>query len=140
MVPTTHLSHIIVNGDIKQVKNYLTQEKNVDINEDCGIALREAIRIGKLDIIKLLVDRRADIHVIEDCAIRIAAEYGHTEIFKYFLSFGLMPDKFCLTVATKNGFIDIVKIIMEQGMSPTQDMINMAKNNGHNNIVKMFSQ
>lgn len=140
----TQLSFACTNNDIAAVKSILSSKKTpIDVNEDYGIAIREATRVGNLEIVLLLVKAGADPHVISDAPLRISAEYGHTNLFQYYRDLGAPIDEFCLRVAVKNGFIDIVKAILA---SPTHkltvslDMIQSARDNNHKAMVRYLTE
>lgn len=136
----TALSHACSINNIDAVKMTLKDEK-IDVNEDMGIAIREATKVGNLEMVCLLVKHGANPRVIEDSPLRIAAEYGHTILFQYFRDVGAKIDDFCLRVAIKNGFIDIVKAILSSpshSLVVTEEMIAKARENGHRSMVKML--
>ena len=49
--------------------------------KDC--ALMFAAEIGHLNVVKFLVEKKADIHANDDYALRSAARNGHLEVVKF---------------------------------------------------------
>ena len=47
------------------------------------IALRWASKNGHLEVVKYLVENKANIHAQNDEALRLASENGHLEVVKY---------------------------------------------------------
>jgi ankyrin repeat protein len=52
--------------------------------------LQVAARKGHLEVVRLLLDRGANIHAGDDCALRLAAYYRHLEVVRLLLDRGLM--------------------------------------------------
>ena len=63
-------------------------DKGADIHILDDYALRFAARNGYLDVVKYLVEQGADIHVQGDYALRWAARHGHLEVVKYLVEKG----------------------------------------------------
>jgi len=63
-------------------------DRGADIHADNDWALRTASRFGHLEVARLLLDRGADIHAVDDYALRWAAEAGHLEVVRLLLDRG----------------------------------------------------
>lgn len=61
-------------------------EKGADIHVYNDQALRWASRNGYLEIVKYLAEKGADIHANNDQALMWASEQGHLEVVKYLKS------------------------------------------------------
>ena len=53
-----------------------------------SLALKHAACLGNLEIVKLLVDNKADIHASDDYCLQVAASNGHNEVVEYLLQKG----------------------------------------------------
>ena len=51
-------------------------------------ALREAILLGQVEIVKHFLEHGVDIHANDEKALRLASYYGHTEVVKLLLDAG----------------------------------------------------
>jgi hypothetical protein len=58
----------------------LLLDRKADIHVDRDSPLMSAIGAGHIETVKLLLDRKADIHVDDDYALKDAIELGYTEI------------------------------------------------------------
>jgi len=68
--------------------------------------------------IKDLVERGADLHAENDCALRWAADCGHLEVVKYLLERGAdlhAENDWALRWAARNGYLEVVKYLLEYG-------------------------
>jgi hypothetical protein len=64
-------------------------DEGANIRANDDCALRWAAENGHTETVELLLDRGADIHAGNDCALRWAAVKGHTEIVKLLLDRGV---------------------------------------------------
>jgi hypothetical protein len=91
--------------------------------ESCGIRatynhsylLRCACYNGKLNLVKYLVSKGADIHARNNHCIRLACEKGHQDIVAYLISKGAnihIYDDLPMRKAQLNGFKDIIDLCM----------------------------
>jgi len=97
---------------------------------------------GHLEIVKFLVENGANIHAVDDCALRWAAESGHLEVVKYLVENGAnihAKDNWALCWAARNGHLKIVKYLVENGADIHADnnyAFCWAACNGHFEVVK----
>jgi len=61
----------------------LLVEKGADIHADNDYSLKWASGNGHLEVVKLLVEKGANIHANNDCAFQLASIYGHLEVVKF---------------------------------------------------------
>ncbi|OHE95305.1 hypothetical protein CORC01_09450 [Colletotrichum orchidophilum] len=93
-----------------------------------GTALTAAAYDGTLDIIRLLLDRGADIDAPNGWAIQAAAAEGHYDVVKELLDRGAdvndlttnenFPQGTALQVACESGKVEIVTLLLERGANP----------------------
>ena len=65
---------------------YLQTIKILDENKDLNKLLIESAENGKLDLVKISLSNGADIHTLDDRALRYSSENGHIEVVKYLKS------------------------------------------------------
>lgn len=93
-----------------------------------GNALTAAAYDGTLDIVKLLLDRGAEIDSPNGWALQAAAAEGHYDVVKELLDRGAdvnalatnenFPQGTALQVACESGKVEIVTLLLEHGASP----------------------
>lgn len=89
--PKKWKAHRVILGERKKITPEVIAELldlGADIHADNNCALRLAAKYGYTDIVELLLDRGADIHAANNCALRWAAKYGHTDTVKLLLDRG----------------------------------------------------
>ncbi len=77
----------IVKGDLLKVRKYLSST-SYKAFDDKSKGLHIAAANGHLNIVKLLIKEGADIHSMEEYALRQAAKFGHLDIVKYLVAEG----------------------------------------------------
>ncbi|PVZ97362.1 hypothetical protein BB558_006656 [Smittium angustum] len=85
---------------------------------DNGIALKNAIENGQIDILKYIVEKGTDINAANQECLIIACEKGQIDILKYLIEKGAdvhAASKGCLNSVIENGQIDILKYLIEKG-------------------------
>jgi ankyrin repeat protein len=90
-------------------------EKNI---EDDDWALDVCADQGKLEWVKFLIDKGANIHNGEDAALRWASRNGHLEIVKELLKAGAdvnINNSYPLYWASRKGHLDVVKELLSAG-------------------------
>ncbi|KAL2876056.1 hypothetical protein SGCOL_008760 [Colletotrichum sp. CLE4] len=93
-----------------------------------GTALTAAAYDGTLDIVRLLLDRGADVDAPNGWAIQAAAAEGHYDVVKELLDRGAdvndlttnenFPQGTALQVACESGKVEIVTLLLERGANP----------------------
>lgn len=81
-------------------------------------ALVSACEEGHTELVKLLLEKGADIHAEDDDSLRRASKNGHFEIVKLLLENGVnihAGKDSALYVSCVNGHTDIVKLLVEKG-------------------------
>ena len=120
-----HLLSALMKGDLKAVKNLISQGTNVDCELMYGITpLHFSSTANQLEIVKYLISRGANI----DCknidgisSLDFASQKGNIEIVKYLISKGANIE--CLNkhqrtplhISSQEGHIKIVKSLVSQG-------------------------
>lgn len=133
MDPVTTILKACEVGDIKRVKELI--DSGVDVNCDgtgpTGIDLgykfspiEVASKNGKLDLVKYLVSKGADISSDGDYPVRIASLCGHIKIVKYLASKGAnitVRNNEAIVNASIRGHIDIMKYLITVGATVPDD-------------------
>ena len=83
----------------------LLLDRGADIHALDDIALRYAAFYRRAETVKLLLDRGADIHAMNDSALDSAAYFGYLEIVKLLLDRGAIITPYMLNV------IEIVRLL-----------------------------
>ncbi|KAJ3028911.1 UNVERIFIED_CONTAM: hypothetical protein HDU68_000608 [Siphonaria sp. JEL0065] len=90
-----------------------------DVNVCDGSPLAWCSRMGCLDGVKLLVAHGADPLIRNGVASLWAAEHGHTEVVKYYVSKGMMDihaqEEYCLRWAVARGHLETVRYLCKAG-------------------------
>lgn len=107
-------------GDAAAVKAYL--DKGVDVNAKTrygATALSYACDKGHVEVVKLLIERGADLNVRDtfygEVPIGWALSRDHAEIVKLLLDKGASGIERALTSGVQDGNVDIVKIALAKG-------------------------
>ncbi|NBO10397.1 MAG: ankyrin repeat domain-containing protein [Methylophilaceae bacterium] len=108
-------------GDLKIVKKYL--DSGTDVNEKffAWTAIQIATNNNQLAVVKLLVERGADINYVHPVtkmtALHLAAYDGHQEIVKYLISKGAD-----LTLKLK-GDVSILRLVHDKGDKKMEEIL-----------------
>ncbi len=136
------------NYNIDSLLNSACEEGEITIVLDCLVkgadatrGLVSASRQGYIDIVKLLVEKGADIHINRDSPLTWASLYGHFEVVVYLIENEAdinANNGESLIVACKNGYIEIVQYLVEKGIIDEAGGIGLtwAASNGYYDIVK----
>jgi ankyrin repeat protein len=112
--------------------------------------LQEAVERGQYNIVKLLIEKGADIHIHNDHLFLDAARAGHFNIVKLLLDNGAnvhTSNNMAISYAAEKGNLDLVKLLIEKGAniddntfiaSVVGDGIKIYYNRGKLNIVKFL--
>lgn len=118
-------------GNISEME--ALSQKNGDLTnarEDRNwTALIAASSLGKIDIVKYLVKKKAKLNLrtnLGDTAIYRASANGHTDIVKFLLESGANPnirDKkgdSCLIKASSKGHTDVMRVLLDARINPNE--------------------
>lgn len=124
-------------GDVVLLTRMLNRKDIVDVNQQSPkkkeTALHYACRSGKLDIIKFLVDKGADVNIKDirgKHSLHLAASSGHLECVKYLVDNHAEMDiidkynRSCLHWASVNKHFDVVIHLLEKGAPVTYSISN----------------
>ncbi len=115
----------VENGDTATVKKLL--DDGVGVNEPvfAWTWLQVAANKNQLEVVKLLIDRGADINykhpITKMTALSLAAVDGHTDVVKYLLSKGADPN------IKLRGNVSVVRVVRDEGNTA---MVNLLMQNG----------
>ena len=121
----------IINPTIDLIKKY-----NIDLETCCYY--------GYCDIVKILIDNGADVHMQDNYPIRFASDNGHYDIVKLLIENGAdvsSKNNYAIRLASRNGHYDIVELLIENGADVTDNdnySIIDASKNGHYDIVELL--
>ncbi|KAJ4448678.1 hypothetical protein ANN_00068 [Periplaneta americana] len=103
------------------------RDENINIRDDMdNTALSYAARHGHVQIVTLLIDRRADCKSCNkdgDSPIFLAAEYGHVEVVRLLIERGIdvnacnQHGENLMFIATKHGLEELMKLVLERGIN-----------------------
>eukprot|EP00668_Euglena_longa_P015242 GGOE01019298.1.p2 GENE.GGOE01019298.1~~GGOE01019298.1.p2 ORF type:complete len:197 (+),score=52.33 GGOE01019298.1:265-855(+) len=112
-------------GDVAQVQKLLSCGLSPDSKDAKGIsALHYAVGVNHLDILKVLMDARADPKVVDNdgnSLLHYAAGYGHVQTTFYFLQCGLPVNSLNSTgetpldLAMRNSHAQVVQVLKDRG-------------------------
>lgn len=104
----------------------------------------EAVKSGKTEEVKKLLENGANIHTYEDGALQYAAQNGHTETAKGILEHGAdipVKNDYPLQWAVEKGHTDTVKLLLEKGAhicKNSHNVLQMATSKNHVEITKLI--
>ena len=81
-------ANMIILGKRYELTNADTFKYLIEKGANKNDALNLSARYGYLEIVKYLVDNGADIHSVNDFALRSSADNGHPEVVKYLIEKG----------------------------------------------------
>ena len=96
----------------------LYDDEEVISSLDSHQLLITASKVGRLDAVKLAIDKGTDIHANDDEALREAADKGHLDVVQYLVEQGAdihASDDYALRYASIQGHLDIAQYLVEQG-------------------------
>jgi|EP00670_Eutreptiella_braarudii_P007077 ankyrin repeat protein len=115
-------------GDLNGVQKHLSHGTSPDKKDEKGIsALHYAVGVNRLDILKCLMDARADPKVTDgqgNTLLHYAAGYGHVQTTDYFLQCGLPVNaannagETPLDLAVRNNHASTVSALRAKGAQP----------------------
>ena len=102
---------------------------------------------GYLEIVKFLVENRANIHADDDDALRLASGVGHLEVVKYLVEHGAnihAENDEALRMSSRFGHLEVVKYLVRMGAGSwrvrtyNDEALGSASSNGHLEVVKFL--
>lgn len=95
----------------------LADRTDVDAMVDSGTALDAAARRGNVNMVRLLLDKKASVNGLESTALHASVEGGHGAIVKLLLAAGaaVTGDRATLRAAAQHGHTDIVSQLLAAG-------------------------
>jgi ankyrin repeat protein len=95
---------------------------------------------GHIEVIQILIDAGADVHVSNDCVINQAAFNGHIEVVRLLLAVGINPRAASdapLRHAASHGHTEIVRLLLAAGADPVTAWLT-SKSNRRRDIAASF--
>ncbi|MEZ0238457.1 MAG: ankyrin repeat domain-containing protein [Methylophilaceae bacterium] len=109
------------NGNVKVVQKYLDNGVNVNDQYFAWSALQIAANKGQLEVVKLLVDKGADLNyrhpITKMTALALAAVDGYSDVVSYLLSKGADPN------IKLRGNVSIVRVVRDEGNTAMVDLL-----------------
>ena len=102
---------------------------NEPVNDVGGTALMEAARLGRMDIVQLLLAQGADIKGHDQVgvdALDEAADFDHADVMALMLDRGADPNRpglhgeLPINLAARAGYLDAVKLLVRKGTKPDE--------------------
>ena len=103
-----------------------------------------AAALGKLESIRLLVERGVDTHVDDDKALRIAAENGHLDVVRFLVEHDAdvhAQEDYALRLSAANGHLDVVRFLVEHDAdvhAQEDEALRASAANGHLDVVRFL--
>lgn len=144
-----HLLNYAVASNIVQEKTIMRLlEFGADVNgisEDKSTVLERAVFVGNFEIVKILINRGADIHQGREYPLTIAAKGGFLDIVKLLLDSGAIingreTDRMNpVKSAALGGCETIVEFLLDQGArASVDDIFRFAIEDGYTKVVKLL--
>lgn len=140
-------------GGFLEVADYLIKH-GADIELGASTPLMEAAQEGHLDLVKFLLENKADVHAqtqTGDTALTYACENGHTDVAEVLLYFGAELEHLSeggrtpLMKACRAGHICTVKFLIQKGADVNRQTTNndhtplsLACAGGHQQVVELL--
>jgi hypothetical protein len=135
-------------GDTAAVKGFL--DKGVDVNAKTrygATALSYACDKGHVEVIKLLIERGADVNVRDtfygEVPLGWALSHGHVEVIKLLLDKGAAGTDRVLMSGVQEGKVELVKVAVEKGgMKPEtlNNALRRASSGGNKEIIDLLKK
>ena len=128
-------------GTRKQISKFMKELGETDTD---GNALAECARHGKTEWVKFLLARGANVHALNDFALRIAATNGRTETVQVLLDDGAdvhAVEDYALRWAADKGHTETVKLLLDAGANVhamDDYALRYAAYNGHTETVQVL--
>lgn len=159
----TALREACIKGDIEQVHELAGGADINSVNYRGVSPLVEACGEGHIDIVRLLIEKGAKIKkkcieyascrghleivkllhevkpilVKKSHALYSASALGHTEVVRFLIEKGGVPENYALKEASNHGYLEIVKLLIAAGAAYNKG-IRFASRHGHANVVQLL--
>ena len=100
------------------LNNGFDVNKKINFNYSSYVLLTYCSQYGYIEVVKLLLEKGANIHADDDYALRWSARNEHIEVVKLLLEKGAnihADNDYALRWSAKNGHIEVVKLLLEKG-------------------------
>lgn len=129
------------NVDTTYISLILT--KFLDVNYDNDNAVRLACSLGKLEIVKILYNRGANLRASNDYCLEMACKNGHYNIVKFLLEENKYEKiGWPFVFACERGYIRIVRLLLPYSdiHFHNNDAFKYAAENGELHVIKLLMQ
>ena len=129
----------VINGKLELVKLFIKQ--GAVVNSYNGDNLRFSIEDNKIEIFTFLIENGADINEYKDIIEFYCLLYGRIDIIKILLNKGFVFTKRNLKHVFINGYLDVIKLLFNYNKSIFKDIrcyLDMSAEYGHLEVVKFL--
>jgi ankyrin repeat protein len=108
------------------------------------VELGDASKEGCIEVVRLLLENGADIHVQKDYSLRLASFYGHVEVVRLLLESGAdvhADDDYALRLASFYGHVEVVRLLLASGANvhaKDDCALRWASDKGHIEVVDLL--
>ena len=97
-----NFENICINSNEYEIEQYIKQF-NIDVNYDEGYYLELICLRNNLDLLKMMINNNADIHINDEGITRLVAHKGYIVLLEYLLkNYNIDHDKLYSTTACSN--------------------------------------
>ena len=119
--------------------------EHTSITDITHVMFIKAIIYRNHSIVKLLIDKGADIHAVDSEALAIAVKHDKYEIVKLLIECGIhtIKNNYIFLLAVKRGVYEIVKLLLECGINfhiNEEESFLLAIKSNHVKITELFLQ
>ena len=116
--------NVLLAADAAEKTGKPSKEEDREMTRDkLNQSLIDASLAGDAEEVKLLLDAGADVHALDDYALRRASYRGHTEVVKLLLEAGANVhacDDIAMQLASLHGRTEVVKLLSDWGAHPSE--------------------
>ena len=143
------MSGAIEHEGTKSVCSKIIIRREIDTLDDVGEYDKDKMLFwdsarGNLSIVEFLRDNGANIHAVDDLALRLAAENGHFPVVEFLISNGAdvhAENDYALRWAAANGHFPVVEFLLAKGAdvhARNDCALRWASENGHFPVVEFL--